>query len=215
MDPAEGEGDLMKPRRRVLLVEDGPGDARLIREMLGEAEDVAFDVQGVDRLAAALAHLNRTRAVDVVLLDLGLPDSDGLDTFRAVRAAAPWVLLVVLTGFGDKQTGSTAVAEGARGYLVKGQVDGELIGRAIRYAIDRHQRVQSSGAGPGGGGPPASPAPDVTLVVGSDGTVRYAGPSLGEMLGGDAAEVVGNRFFDLREKLSIARSGARRSCETE
>jgi PAS domain S-box-containing protein len=184
----------MKPHRSVLLVEDGPGDAKLIRELLSEADDVIFDIHVVDRVATAVEYLGRHRNVDVVLLDLGLPDSQGLDTFRSVRAAAAWVPVVVLSGFGDKQTGSIAVAEGAQDYLVKGQVDGELIARAIRYAIERHQR---SAGDPGGVGAPAGRVAEATLVTGLDGTVRLATPALREILGTDPDQVIGTKFFAL------------------
>ncbi|MDH7485259.1 MAG: response regulator [Anaerolineae bacterium] len=123
---------------RVLLVEDNPGDARLIREMLSEVREVTFDVQRADRLSASLERLAEG-GIDVVLLDLSLPDSQGLETFARVYAQAPEVPVVLLTGLDDADLAVRAVREGAQDYLVKGQLDSGLLARAIRYAIERHR----------------------------------------------------------------------------
>jgi len=124
----------------ILLVEDNPGDARLIREMLAEPtaadQTASFRLVHADRLAAGLALLAQA-AADVILLDLSLPDSQDLDTFLRVSAAAPETPIVVLTGLGDETTGLKAIQAGAQDYLVKGQVDGNVLGRAVRYAIER------------------------------------------------------------------------------
>jgi signal transduction histidine kinase len=121
-----------------LLIEDNPGDARLIREMLREAGTghAAVDLVHAERLATGLEQLAGDGA-DVVLLDLSLPDSQGLDTFAAVHAASPFVPIVVLSGLDDEGTAVRAVQEGAQDYLVKGKVDGGTILRAMRYAIER------------------------------------------------------------------------------
>ena len=123
---------------RILLIEDNPGDARLIRESLAEAAGNPFDVTRADRLDDGLQHL-APGAVDVVLLDLSLPDSRGLDTVGKVIERAPWVPIVVLTGLDDKDLAVEAVRRGAQDYLVKGQADGELLARAARYAIERKE----------------------------------------------------------------------------
>ena len=120
---------------RVLLVEDDPGDARLLREMLLEAGE-NFQLTHVDRLAAALEHLAQADP-DVVLLDLSVQDSDGLDTFLRAYAVAPAVPFVVMTGLSDESMAVNAMRQGAQDYLVKGQVDSSLLGRSIRYAIER------------------------------------------------------------------------------
>jgi signal transduction histidine kinase len=122
----------------ILLVEDNPGDRRLIREMLAEASDVTFDVQYADRLQAAIEYLGQN-GVEVVLLDLGLPDSQGLETLRKVYAQVSEMPIVVLTGLNDEMIGVQAINEGAQDYLIKGQVDTQLLRRTIRYAIERKQ----------------------------------------------------------------------------
>jgi PAS domain-containing protein len=107
------------------------------------------------------------------------------------------VPLVVLSGFGDNGTGSAAVTAGAQDYLVKGHVDGELISRAIRYAIDRHQRETAAAAAEAGRGAPPAHGGGVTQVTGLDGVVRYAPPSARDWLGSDPDRLVGTSFFDL------------------
>ncbi|MFH1037931.1 MAG: ATP-binding protein [PVC group bacterium] len=126
---------------KILLVENNPGDARLIREMLTEARG-KFELEHVDRLSIALERLTQDR-IDVVLLDLGLPDSLGLDTFLRVHAQAPQVPVVVMSGLDDEAVAVKAVGEGAQDYLVKGQVEGNLLGRAIRYAIQRKRAEEA------------------------------------------------------------------------
>jgi signal transduction histidine kinase/DNA-binding NarL/FixJ family response regulator len=127
------------PGLSVLLVEDNPGDARLIREMLAEASHTPTRLVHLDHLGAALQRL-REPGIDVVLLDLGLPDSQGLATFCAVRAAAPRLPIVVLSGHTDTTLALRAVREGAQDYLLKGHVDPEILVRALRYAVE-HKRI--------------------------------------------------------------------------
>ena len=121
---------------KILLVEDNPGDARLIREMLAESQEVGFEIDWVTRLSEGLERLSRG-GIDLVLLDLGLPDSHGLETFVRAYAQAPQVPLVVLTGLNDENVALTAVRQGAQDFLVKGQTDGIMLFRAIRYATER------------------------------------------------------------------------------
>jgi PAS domain S-box-containing protein len=121
---------------KILLVEDNPGDARLIREMLAAAEGVSFKIDWVTKLSEALDHLAQG-GIDLVLLDLALPDSRGIHTFLKAHAAAPQIPFVVLTGFDDETVALTAIKEGAQDYLVKGQADGDILLRAIRYATER------------------------------------------------------------------------------
>jgi signal transduction histidine kinase len=133
-------------RIRALLIEDNPGDARLIREMLRDAGGAAnaIDVNVTDRLSSGLQRLNEHGA-DLVLLDLSLPDSTGLTTFDTLHAAAPSTPIVVLSGLADESVAITAVHHGAQDYLVKGQVDGGTVLRSMRYAIER-QRLEAARA---------------------------------------------------------------------
>jgi signal transduction histidine kinase len=112
------------------------GDARLLYEGLEEALPEQFQMTHARRLSEALEYL-WGETCDVVLLDLGLPDSHGLDTLVVTRAQAPGVPIVVLTGFQDEALAVEALKGGAQDYLVKGQVDSKLLGRSMRYAIVR------------------------------------------------------------------------------
>jgi signal transduction histidine kinase len=121
---------------RILLVEDNPGDARLLRFTLEEAESLRFGLVHAARLSEALNHV-RDEGADVVLLDLSLPDAHGMETVTRMLAAAPDVPLIVLTGLTDERMAMAAVQAGAQDYLVKGTVDGGTLARAIRYAMER------------------------------------------------------------------------------
>jgi PAS domain S-box-containing protein len=121
---------------QVLLVEDDVGDAELISEMLRLASASAFDIVVIDRLDTALDLLRRER-VDVILLDLALPDSHGVETFARMQRGAPNTPIIVLTGIADDSVGMMTVREGAQDFFGKGSFDGKLLARSIRYAIER------------------------------------------------------------------------------
>ncbi|MCC6502545.1 MAG: sigma-54-dependent Fis family transcriptional regulator [Deltaproteobacteria bacterium] len=126
------------PFLKILLVEDSPADSRLLWEMLRESGiKNRFSLDPAVTLKDALSQLS-SRKFDLVLLDLMLPDSSGLDTFRAVHKAYPDVPVVLLTGLSDETLAARAVREGAQDYLVKGQVDAAVLVRSMRYAIERH-----------------------------------------------------------------------------
>ncbi len=125
-----------KSIKTVLLVEDNPGDARLLREMFNEQGSHKTELTQVECMSDAEKHLAQ-RQVDIILLDLGLPDAEGVGSVRRVRAAAPHVPLVVLTGLDDEALATQALQEGAQDYLIKGQIDARGLLRALRYAIER------------------------------------------------------------------------------
>ncbi|AOR73174.1 histidine kinase [Burkholderia stabilis] len=122
---------------RILLVEDSPTDTFLIREALFEVRDFVSVLHHAERLSEGIDHF-RAEPVDVALLDLGLPDSQGLDTFSRLHAEKPGVPIIVLTGLDDLSAGLQAIQEGAQDYLLKKDIQPALLGRAIRYAIERH-----------------------------------------------------------------------------
>jgi serine phosphatase RsbU (regulator of sigma subunit) len=120
--------------RRILLIEDDAGDALLVRELLDEA-DGAVDLVWVRTLVEARDAIDSS--FDCVLIDLGLPDASGLDALQAVLEDATDTAVIVLTGLAEDGSGTAAVAVGAQDYLIKGQVDGQLLTRSIRYAVER------------------------------------------------------------------------------
>jgi signal transduction histidine kinase len=122
--------------KNVLLVEDNPGDARLLREMFSEDRSLKVELTCVGFMAEAEKHL-AANAVDVVLLDLGLPDAQGLAAIRRARATAPGIPLVVLTGLDDEELAAQSLQEGAQDYLIKGQIEIRGLLRALRHAGER------------------------------------------------------------------------------
>ncbi|MDJ0861592.1 MAG: EAL domain-containing protein [Gammaproteobacteria bacterium] len=127
---------------RVLLIEDTLGEADLIREMLRRASGASFLIEHARRLTEAWPHLE-SRRHDVVLLDLNLPDSDGLSGFEKLHKAAPWLPVIILTNVKNEEVAARAVRFGAQDYLIKREVDTNLLTRAIRYAIER-QRAEEA-----------------------------------------------------------------------
>jgi signal transduction histidine kinase len=120
---------------KILLIEDNPGDARLVQEVLKEPGG-DFTISVAEKLGLGLEFL-LSQEVDVLLLDLGLPDSRGLETLTKVRSKFPSLPVVIMTGSGDEALGVQAVQLGAQDYLVKGQADSGLLRRALLYAIER------------------------------------------------------------------------------
>ncbi len=128
---------------RVLLIEDNPGDARLLQELLTESQ-TSFVFVCVERMAMALEKLE-AGGIDVVLSDLSLPDSRGVETFEKLHTRAPDVPIIVLSGLADEALAVEIVEKGAQDYLVKGTFDTDLLVRAMRYAIKRAESDRALG----------------------------------------------------------------------
>ena len=120
---------------RILLIEDNPGDARLLEEMLKEA-NVRFELECIDRLSSGIAKV-KSDGFHIILLDLDLPDSQGLVTLTKLNEIRPKAPIIVLTGLADEALGIQAVQEGAQDFLVKGRADKNMLVRSINYAIQR------------------------------------------------------------------------------
>ncbi|WP_066376178.1 hybrid sensor histidine kinase/response regulator [Anabaena sp. CA = ATCC 33047] len=127
---------------KVLLVEDNPGDVFLIQELLKEVNKTKVELQAVEQLSEAF-ELLASQPFDIILLDLSLPDSQGLDTFVRAYRQAKTIPIIVLTGTDDETLALRAMQAGAQDYLVKGQVTGDLLLRSMRYAIER-QRIEEA-----------------------------------------------------------------------
>lgn len=125
----------------ILLVEDNSADADLLQEILEEAEEMPWSLVHVEQLKEALSTV-QTNDFDVVLLDLSLPDKQGLGTVAKTHETVPDLPIVVLTGLNDKVTALEALRQGAQDYLVKGKIDSELLTRSIRHAIERSQTLK-------------------------------------------------------------------------
>jgi len=123
---------------KVLLLEDNQGDLRLLQEMLKEVDVQDFEIVHTERLSEAIGYFEDEGA-DVILTDLGLPDSKGIDTFLTLREHFPYAPIVVLTSESNMEVGIKAVKEGAQDFLVKGLLSGNMLVRALRYAFERQQ----------------------------------------------------------------------------
>jgi two-component system cell cycle sensor histidine kinase/response regulator CckA len=121
---------------KILLVEDNPGDARLLQEMMKEADAVQYELTWADLLDKALKLLGE-KPFDLVLLDLGLPGSIGMDTYKKVHSQVPNVPIVILSGFDSETFAAEAEKSGAKGYLNKNNVDIKLLVRTINDAVKR------------------------------------------------------------------------------
>lgn len=128
----------MKASIKILIVEDNPAFVRLTNELLKEHTEEKFELTSANSLADALKKLKK-QAIDVILLDLGLPDSVGVETFKSINAVAFNIPILILTGVEDEHIALTMIAEGAQDYFVKGTYDAHLLTRAILYAIERKQ----------------------------------------------------------------------------
>lgn len=121
---------------KILLVEDNPGDARLLKEELSEVDD-SFEIVHVVRLSEAIEMLEEGN-IGLILLDLSLPDSQGMEAYINMHAKAAHIPIVIVTGRQDEEMAVKAVGAGAQDYIVKGQIRGPALLRSIRYAILRH-----------------------------------------------------------------------------
>ena len=121
---------------KVLLIEDNPGDARLVREMLSVAEEQVYDVKWASRFEAGIKILER-EALDIIISDLYLPDSRGYDTLRQLLARSDNLPIIIMTGYDDEVEAVKAVKEGASDYLVKGKVNTVSLTCSIKLALEK------------------------------------------------------------------------------
>jgi pilus assembly protein CpaE len=156
---------------KVLLVEDNPVSAQLSKAMLAHIDASAFDVRTAGSLMDALDLLGNG-GFDVILLDLSLPDSDGIGTLTTIRVHAPHVPVLVLTGSDNEALANSALQHGAQDYMVKGQFDGPSLARALRYAVTRSR--QASGHNGDEASSPRATVVGVLAAKGGAGTTTIA-----------------------------------------
>jgi DNA-binding response OmpR family regulator len=121
---------------KVLLIEDNLGDFELILRMLDKSENVKFELSHTQKLGSGLELLEMNK-FDIILLDLGLPDCEGLNSFKVIFKKYSTTPIIILTGLANEETGIKSIKYGAQDYLVKGEFNGKLLVRAIQYAIER------------------------------------------------------------------------------
>ncbi len=180
----------------ILLVEDNPGDARLVQESLRGDETDRFELNNATDLKEALAKVAQAD-YDAVLLDLSLPDCQGLETFLRLRDKAGQTPVVIFSGLDDRNVAMQAVQKGAQDYLVKGEVNDESLSRAIRYAVERHrissllqqtqERLDSF----------LEHTYDLVQIMNPDGHLRFINRSWAETLGYQADDISGLHYLDV------------------
>ncbi|MEA2164387.1 MAG: hypothetical protein QOK37_2514 [Thermoanaerobaculia bacterium] len=178
---------------RVLLIEDSPIDAHLIRSIL---RSTSFQLTTVDRLSEGLAVL-RSSAIDVVLLDLNLPDSSGSETLQRILEQTSGIAIVVLTGNDDEHTALDAVALGAQDYLIKGSANGETIVRSIRYAYERSRADEDRRRSEERFRALVENSSDGIALIDAEGNVHYSSPAVSRILGYSLDEIIGRNVFTL------------------
>ncbi len=177
---------------KVLLIEDNPGDARLIRELLAEEKGGSLRLEHVDRLSAGIERLTNGK-VDIVILDLGLPDSQGLDTFIKVHNSVPQIPIVILSGLTDEALAAKAVREGAQDYLTKGYVDSNLLGRSLRYAIERKRAEQARRVAEENFRNSLDSSPLGIRIVSAEGELLYANQAILDIYGYSSVDELKNK----------------------
>ncbi|MFN3650123.1 MAG: PAS domain S-box protein [Armatimonadota bacterium] len=184
---------------KILLVEDNPGDARLLREELRDGFFTPYALCHVERLGDARRTLT-DEAYDVVLLDLSLPDSHGIETFSQLFREHPEVPVVVLTGLADQEMAARTVHAGAQDYLVKGELDGRILARAIRYAIERHSAEKALLSSERQLRAMFEGSLDAIVIADDDARLLEANPAACELFGMPKEELLGCRVSDFAEQ---------------
>src|SRR5579884_2077769 len=175
----------------VLLIEDNPGDARLLLEALRDAGAFGIRVDTVTTLADGLRSLSE-KEFEIVLLDLSLPDAEGLESVVRLHGAHPKPAIIVLTGLDDEFLAGRAVREGAQDYLVKDSTTSHLLVRSMRYALERRSAIDALQRREEHFRSLIENALDMITIVQRDGIVRYASPSHERVLGYRPEELVGS-----------------------
>ena len=177
----------------VLLIEDNPGDAVLIREILRNSEDVIFQVMHADTLSSGLNMLKQEE-VDVVLLDLTLPDSQGIETFFTLQSHNTHLPVVILTGLDDKDVAVKAMHQGAQDYLIKGRVDTGLLTRSLQYAIERKSAEEELRKSEENYRNIITNNADAMMIINPYGIIQYVNPAAEDLFGQASKIMIGSKF---------------------
>jgi diguanylate cyclase (GGDEF)-like protein/PAS domain S-box-containing protein len=193
-----------KSIRVLLLIEDNPGDARLMREMLHEQNLGKTQLTHVERLSEAEQHLAQNE-VDIIVLDLGLPDAQGLSAVQRAHAAAPRVPLVVLTALDDEVLAARALQEGAQDYLIKDQIDGRGLVRALRYAVERKLMEEALFAEQERAQVTLNSIGDAVACADCEGAITYLNRVAEELTGWSLKEALGQPIDQILQVLDGSR----------
>ena len=187
---------MMHETLKILLVEDNPGDAELMHIILEGISEPKYTITNVQRLAQALQAI-QVEHFDMIILDLGLPDSSGIDTLRAIIEAAPSLPVVVLTGNLDEQLGLEAVKAGAQDFLNKGQISSQLLLRVLRYAFERKQAEINLRNAEQQFRTILDALDIQVLLMGTDHRIRWPNRKVCEAFGLSREEIIGKFCYEL------------------
>ena len=182
--------------RKVLVIEDTPGDSYWVHEILRAAPLESFDLIGAKSLPEAVTRLAED-TIDIILLALSLPDAKGLDILARMRAAVPHLPIVVVTEDNDETRGLQAVQAGAQDYLIKDQLDSRLLKRVLRNAIERKRVEQAQHESEERFRALVQNSTDIITILAADGTVLYESPSLEKVMGYKSEAVQGLNIMDV------------------
>src|SRR4051812_23821867 len=177
----------------LLVVEDNPGDARLLHEMFKEQGTPTTTVTHVESMGEAEQFL-AAHAVDIIVLDLGLPDAQGMGALQRARTAAPRVPLVVLTGLDDEVLAAQALQEGAQDYLIKGQIETRGLLRSLRYAIERKRSEEALRMNAARFLAVWESADDAMVLSDPEGIVLEANPACFQIYGYRPDQIIGQPY---------------------
>ena len=183
---------------RILLVEDNPGDAVIINEMLKEIYLENFQLIHFKRLEEGVKHVNED--FDIVLLDLNLPDSRGIETFNTMNKYAPEMPIIILTGLLDEELAINIVAEGAQDYLVKGNIDKELLSRSIKYSIERKRIEMDLRKSEEKYRAMVEKIESGLFLINAKNEINYVNSQMADMLGYDMDELLNRDVFSFIKK---------------
>lgn len=183
---------------RILLVEDNPGDAVIIREMLKEIYKNKFELVHFQRLEDSVEHI--IEDFDIVLLDLNLPDSRGIETFNIMNSHAPEMPIIILTGLLDEELAINIVAEGAQDYLVKGNIDKQLLSRSIKYSIERKRIEMDLRKSEEKYRAMVEKIESGLFLINSKNEINYVNNQMADMLGYNMDELLNRDVFNFIKK---------------
>lgn len=180
---------------KVLLVEDNPADARIVQEELSENLDTFFELITAETLADALSKIAESE-VDLILLDLSLPDSSGLETFSNISKNARSIPIVVLSGMKDEALALAAVGKGAQDYLVKNEIDCQLLVKTIKYSIERAKALEKIHESEGVFLSVLERINEYVSVLNLNGELLYTNPQFKRIVGEENSSN-GSSFFNI------------------
>ncbi len=199
------ESDISKSLN-ILIVEDDIVDKKLLHKLLSQSALSISDVKFAERLDTALEFLDKA-SFDILFLDLGLPDSKGIESFNAINTRAPDLPVIVVSGLDDEETAVMAVNKGVADYLVKGQVDSNLLNRAVRYAIERKRISKILDEKQKNIEAIFDAAPVGMMLIDKHTTVKRVNDQIRQMLNKDYKQIINQRFGDALGCMNTISSG--------